>query len=134
MTHLLYAVLLGCCFCSVYAVHGHRTYFCQGGEEKTKALLLATISIGSSSWISFLPQAVPEKAYKKGHRRYARGLKFCMLWMSAILPTTGPAKIKVKTKAKGLGFVQGSGGSEVEHNFTIEVCAFELHPWREKCQ
>ena len=54
--------------------------------------------------------------------------------MSAILPTTGPAKIKVKTKAKGLGFEQGGGGSDVEHNVTFEVYVFVLHPWREKCQ
>jgi hypothetical protein len=42
--------------------------------------------------------------------------------VSTILPTTGPAKIKVETKAKGLGFEQGSGGSDVEHdNITFGV-------------
>ena len=121
MTHLLYAVLVGCCFCSVSAVHGHRKCFCQGGEEKTKALLLAAISIGSSSWISFLPQAVPEKAYKKGHRRYARGLKFCMLWMSAILPTTGPAKVKEEAKAEGVGFDLADGGRSTDHGRFLSI-------------
>ena len=48
--------------------------------------------------------------------------------MSTILPTTGPVKIKVKTKAKGLGFEQGGGGSDVEHNVTIEVCVFCATP------
>ena len=48
--------------------------------------------------------------------------------VSTILPTTGPAEIKVKTKAKGFGFEQGGGGSDVEHNVTFEVCFFCATP------
>jgi hypothetical protein len=101
--------------CNVSTVHGHGTCICQGGEKRCEALVLAAISIGRSSWISFLPQATPEKAYKKGHRRYARGLKFCMLWMSAILPTTGPAKVKEEAKAEGAGFDLTDGGGSTDH-------------------
>jgi hypothetical protein len=55
--------------------------------------------------------------------------------VSTNLPTTGPAKIKVETKAKGLGFKQGGGGgNDVEHNITFGVCFFVLHPRQEKCQ
>jgi hypothetical protein len=73
------------------------------------------IFIRSSFWSPFRPQALPEKAYKKGHRRYARGLKFCMLWMSAILPTTGPAKVKEEAKAEGVGFDLADGGRSTDH-------------------
>ena len=60
---------------------------------------------------------------KKAAGCFARGLKFCVLWMSAILPTTGPAKIKVEAKAEGLGFIQESGsGRSVEHVCTSVVC------------
>jgi hypothetical protein len=59
--------------------------------------------------------------YKKGRRLFARGLKFCVFRMSAILPTTGPAKIKVEAKAEGVGFIQeSSGGSMVEHRIPLE--------------
>ena len=58
----------------------------------------------------------PADGYKKAAGCFARGLKFCVLWMSAILPTTGPAKIKVEAKAEGAGFIQeSSGGSRVVH-------------------
>ena len=54
---------------------------------------------------------------------FARGLKFFAVRVSTILPTTGPAKIKVEAKAEGLGFIQESGGGRsVEHFCTSVVC------------
>ena len=53
----------------------------------------------------------------------ARGLKCFAVRVSTILPTTGPAKIKVEAKAEGLGFIQESGsGRSVEHFCTSVVC------------
>ena len=63
----------------------------------------------------FRTQAIPEKRIKKGHRLYARGLKFCVLQMLAILPTTGPAKVKEEAKAEGVGFDLADGGGSTDH-------------------
>ena len=50
----------------------------------------------------------------------ARGLKCFAVRVSTILPTTGPAKIKVEAKAEGLGFIQESGGrGSAEHCFHL---------------
>jgi len=66
----------------------------------------------------FQLRAPPEKAYEKGHRRYARGLKFCILWMSAILPTTGLTKVK-EAKAEGVGFKETGGGRNIKHGYSF---------------
>jgi hypothetical protein len=41
--------------------------------------------------------------------------------MSAILPTTGPAKVKEEAKAESIGFKEGSGGIRVEHNCSFLI-------------
>ena len=87
-----------------------------GNGKDYGELVLSVSSMMFSFRRLFQAQAMPEKAYKKGHRLYARGLKFCIDWLSAILPTTGPTKVKEEAKAESIGFKEGSGGIRVEHN------------------
>jgi hypothetical protein len=64
----------------------------------------------------------PAEFTKKAAGFSACGLKFALLWMSTILPTTGPAKIKEETKAERIGIIQESGGGRrVVHHSSLVV-------------
>jgi len=77
----------------------------------------------------------PVDGYKKAAGCFARGLKFCVLWMSAILPTTGPSKDKEKAKAERIGFNEGSGGRRETHNRSFpDYVERTVTPIKNDCQ
>ncbi len=52
---------------------------------------------------------------KKAAGCSARGLRSCIVWVSAILPTTGLSKDKEEAKAESIGFNESSGGIRRNH-------------------
>ena len=95
-------------------IHGHDDGAAGVGVENVGQTFLGAEFHGASSCLICQVEA-SGGIYKKGRRLVARGLKFCVLGMSAILPTTGPAKVKEEAKAEGAGFDLADGGRSTDH-------------------